>query len=72
MGVNKKLNQEDIKQYVTEDLESKISESKEAVKRLKFNHAVSTLGNPAEIRAKRRDIARLLTEKSKRKNETKG
>ncbi len=67
MGVNKKLNQEDIHQYVTEDLAAKIASSKADLKRLKFNHAVSTLGNPAEIRAKRRDVARLLTEDKKRK-----
>jgi large subunit ribosomal protein L29 len=71
MGANKKLNKKDIQQFVTEDLVAKINSYTEELKRLKFNHAVSTLGNPASIRAKRRDIARLLTELNKRKSENK-
>lgn len=71
MGVNKKLNKEDIKQFVAEDLTAKIGADKEELKKLKFNHTVSTLGNPASIRAKRRDVARLLTELNKRKSENK-
>lgn len=71
MGVNKKLNQEDIHQFVTEDLVSKIKEGKAELENLKFTHAVSTSGNPAAIRAKRRDVARLLTELTKRKQENK-
>jgi len=71
MGVNKKLNKEDIKQFVADDLTAKIGADKEELKKLKFNHTVSTLGNPASIRAKRRDVARLLTELNKRKSENK-
>jgi len=71
MGVNKKLNHEDIHQFVTEDLVSRISSDKAELKRLKFSHAVSTSGNPASIHAKRRDVARLLTELNKRKREQK-
>jgi large subunit ribosomal protein L29 len=71
MGVNKKLNKEDIRQFVTEDLIARINSEKEELKRLKFNHAVTTLSNPLSIRAKRRDIARLITELNKRKKENK-
>ena len=71
MGVNKKLNKKDVQQFVTEDLVAKIGSDKEELKRLKFNHAVTTLGNPSSIRAKRRDVARLATELNKRKNENK-
>ena len=67
MGVNKKLNQEDIKQYVTDDLVSKIATDTTELKRLKFNHAVTPLDNPVSIRAKRKDVARLLTELTVRK-----
>ena len=66
MGANKKLNQEDLKQFVTEDLVAKIESDKAELKKLKFNHAVSSLDNPASIRVKRRDVARLLTEQKKR------
>jgi large subunit ribosomal protein L29 len=71
MGVNKKLNHEDIRQYVTDDLVSKIEAEKAELKKLEFTHAVSTLDNPAGIRTKRRDIARLLTELANRKKENK-
>jgi large subunit ribosomal protein L29 len=71
MGANKKLNKEDIGQFVTEDLVAKISTDQAELAKLKFTHAVSTLGNPASIRAKRRDVARLATELNKRKRENK-
>ncbi len=67
MGVNKKINQEDIKQYVTDDLVAKIAADRTEFKRLKFNHAVTPLDNPLGIRAKRKDVARLLTELTARK-----
>ncbi len=66
MGANKKLNQEDIKQYVTEDLVAKIAADSAELKRMEFNHAVTPLDNPLSIRAKRKDIARLKTELTKR------
>jgi len=71
MGANKKINHEDVKQFVTEDLVAKIASEKQELKRLEHNHAVSTLGNPLSIRAKRRDVARLLTELTNRKKENK-
>ncbi len=67
MGVNKKISQKDIQQFVTEDLTAKIGEEKGVLQRTKFTHAITTLDNPASIRAKRRDVARLLTELNKRK-----
>jgi large subunit ribosomal protein L29 len=71
MGENKKMNQEDIRQFVTADLETKIKNDRLELDRLVYTHAVSTSGNPASIRVKRRDIARLLTELAKRKQENK-
>lgn len=69
MGANKKINQEDIRQYVGEDLNAKIKTEKADMQRMKFGHAVSSLDNPLSIRAKRRDIARLITEQTRRKKE---
>lgn len=69
MGANKKLNHEDVQQYVTEDLVAKIDVEKAEIKKLEFHHAVSTLDNPLSIRAKRRNVARLITELNRRKNE---
>ena len=71
MGANKKINQEDIKQFVAEDLVAKIATDTAEVKRLEFNHAVTPLDNPLSIRAKRRDVARLKTELTKRNQEKK-
>ena len=68
MGANKKSNQEDIKQFVTADLVSKIATETAELKKLEFGHAVTPLDNPLSIRAKRRDIARLATELTKRNN----
>ena len=69
MGVNKKINHEDIRQFVTDDLVVKISTDTAELKRLEFNHAVTPLDNPVSIRAKRRDIARMKTELTKRKGQ---
>jgi len=69
MGVNKKINHEDISQYVTADLVAKIATDYADLKRLEFNHAVTPLDNPLSIRAKRKDVARLKTELAKRNNE---
>jgi large subunit ribosomal protein L29 len=71
MGANKKLNQEDIKQYVTDDLVAKIETEAAELKKLKFNHAVTPLDNPLSIRAKRKDVARLKTELTARQKEKK-
>lgn len=66
MGVNKKINHEDISQFVTDDLVAKIATDTAELKRLEFNHAVTPLDNPLSIRAKRKDVARLNTELTKR------
>ncbi len=71
MGANKKLNQEDIRQYVADDLNALIKTEQAELKKLKFQHTVSTVENSAGITAKRRNIARLLTEANRRKRENK-
>lgn len=64
------MNQEDIRQFVTEDLKAKIAEETVALQRTKFQHTVTPLENPVNIRAKRRDIARMKTELTKRNKAT--
>ncbi|MBP6731751.1 MAG: 50S ribosomal protein L29 [Chitinophagales bacterium] len=71
MGANKKIKHEDVQQFVTEDLVSKIATDTAELEKLQFNHAVTPLDNPLSIRAKRRDVARLKTELTKRNNEKK-
>ncbi len=49
-------------------LSDKISDNELQLKRLHFSHAVNPLENPQTIRSIRRDIARLKTEVTRRKN----
>ncbi|MFD2597913.1 50S ribosomal protein L29 [Sphingobacterium corticis] len=52
-----------------EDLTAKLQEEKAALNKLKFAHAVSAIENPNVIKAARKNIARISTEITKRKNE---
>ena len=44
-----------------EDLVKGIVQEKQRYYKMQFNHAVSPLANPVELRAMRRNIARMLT-----------
>lgn len=61
----------EIVELSTEDLTAKLKEEKAALNKLKFAHAVSAIENPNVIKAARKNIARISTEISKRKNEAK-
>lgn len=67
MGANKSLKMKDIHAMSDVDLAKKISVSKDELVKSSFHHGVATLENPLSLRAKRRDIARLLTAKRARK-----
>ena len=43
------------------DLREKLGQSEEAYKQMKLNHQISPLENPSQIKAARRDIARMKT-----------
>jgi large subunit ribosomal protein L29 len=45
-----------------QDLNLRLEEDKQRLKKLEFAHAISPLENPMTIRGLRKDIARLLTE----------
>jgi large subunit ribosomal protein L29 len=49
-----------------QDLQSKIQEDQLRLKKLEFAHAISPLENPMNIRALRRDIARIKTQLKKK------
>jgi large subunit ribosomal protein L29 len=51
-----------LKEMNEADLKAKIQEDELRLKKLHFGHAVSPLENPMNIRAIRKDIARLKTE----------
>jgi large subunit ribosomal protein L29 len=61
----------EIKKLSIEELERTIKEEREGLQRTKFAHAISTIENPIKIRTNRRLIARLLTELTARKAQTK-
>lgn len=49
------------------DLQGKINEDEQRLKKLEFAHAISPLENPMSIRNLRRELARLKTELKKKK-----
>lgn len=52
----------DIKTLSVTELKDKISAEKEALRKLKFAHKISSIENPMRIRQTRKLIARLYTE----------
>jgi len=54
--------QTDIKQLSTKELLERIKDEKGNLAKLKLNHAVSPIENPAKITYNRKTVARLLTE----------
>jgi len=57
----------EIKELSLEDLKDKIEELTKKQEKLALAHSVSQLENPLQIRANRKDIARLKTEMTSRK-----
>lgn len=56
----------EIRDLTTEEIKEKINAERNALLKLRLNHAVSPLENPMQIRMARKNIARLLTELRKR------
>ena len=56
----------EIKDLTTEEIKEKVNAERAALTKLRLNHAVSPLENPMQIRATRKNSARLLTELRKR------
>jgi len=54
-----------------QDLNARLEEDKQRLKKLKFAHTISPLENPMSIRGVRKDVARLKTELKNKQNETK-
>ena len=52
----------EIKELETNDLVEKLENAQAALDTLKLNHQISPLENPSQIKAARRDIARMKTE----------
>lgn len=52
----------EIKALADKDLREKLENAVAAYDQMKFNHQITPLENPSQIKAARRDIARLQTE----------
>jgi large subunit ribosomal protein L29 len=61
------MKNKEIQSLPEQDLKSKIQGEKASLVKMKINHGVSPLENPALLRINRRNVARMLTEVNKRK-----
>ena len=52
----------EVKELETNDLVEKLENAQAALDTLNLNHQISPLENPSQIKAARRDIARMKTE----------
>lgn len=51
-----------------QDLQARIKEDEQRLKKLEFAHAISPLENPMSIRSLRKELARLKTELNKKQS----
>lgn len=51
-----------LKDLSVQELQDKLQEERNALSKLRFDHAVSPVENPMLLRTRRREVARLLTE----------
>ena len=63
------MTSKEIKDLSQDQLNEQIAQERERLLRLKFAHAISPIENPLRIRASRKEVARLLTELSVKKNQ---
>ncbi|HHT62054.1 MAG: 50S ribosomal protein L29 [Paludibacteraceae bacterium] len=52
----------EIKELTTNEVQDRLDAEKERLVRMRLNHSISPLDNPAQIRESRKVIARLATE----------
>ena len=56
------MKMKELKNLADKDLREKIVNAEAAIHQMNLNHAVTPLENPSQIKAARRDIARMKTE----------
>jgi len=59
----------EIKEFSTKELIERIEVEKNTLVRMRLNHAVSPLDSPMKLKFARKDIARMMTELTKRKSQ---
>ena len=63
------MKQKEVIELSVEELNEKLNTFKKQLAEMKMSHAVSPIENPLQIRNKRRVIARIYTELTRRKQE---
>ncbi|MBO6027527.1 MAG: 50S ribosomal protein L29 [Bacteroidales bacterium] len=63
------MKKESLRELSVNDLHERLEQAREQLVKMNLNHAASPLENPNLIRAKRKDIARILTELTRREIE---
>ncbi len=58
-----------IREMTTEEIEDRLIEEKSTLAKLKMQHAISPLENPLVLRERKNDVARMMTELTRRSNE---
>ncbi|MFN6117451.1 MAG: 50S ribosomal protein L29 [Flavobacteriales bacterium] len=56
----------DLKELTLQELQDKLQDERSMLTKLRFNHTVSPIENPMQLRSKRKEVARILTELRKR------
>ncbi len=56
------MKSKEVKELETKDLVEKIDNAQEKLQNMKLTHSISPLENPSQIKAIRRDIARMKSE----------
>jgi large subunit ribosomal protein L29 len=52
----------ELKDLTVQELQDKLQEERSGLTKLRFNHTVSPVESPVQLRHKRKDVARILTE----------
>jgi large subunit ribosomal protein L29 len=58
-----------VREMTTEELQDALSNAKENLSNMRMQHAVSPLENPMVLKEKRKEVARIQTELTKRSKE---
>jgi large subunit ribosomal protein L29 len=61
-----KTKKQELKDLTALELEDKLRTERDTLGKLRFNHAVSPVESPAQLRVKRKSVARILTEMRRR------
>ncbi|WKZ66167.1 MAG: 50S ribosomal protein L29 [Flavobacteriales bacterium] len=56
----------ELNDLTVQELQDKLQEERSGLTKLRFNHTVSPIENPMQLRSKRKEVARILTELRKR------